>query len=238
LAFRGQAQARLRPAQEETQVFRNAKAYDAYLCFQSKSKAEYDEGYNHRLARLKQQANMTRQATQQHAGMSHAQYGAALQSVDGMDRQLLNIRVRSDPIEGLPDDEKSDIRELINRMMPMYQRVDQLLPVFLALTNNHEATKRLILMKYLFQDQLDALPRGVFVITLENMRKLKEQLSRYFVWVKNQIQTVGQGPAQMPAVPITNAAATTIPTAPVTTSTPVSGQVAPSLPPASGQNGT
>jgi len=229
LAFRGQAQARLRPAQEETLVFRNAKAYDAYLCFQSKSKAEYDEVYNHRLTRLKQQANMTRQATQQHAGMSYAQYGAALQSVDGMDRLLHSIRVRNAPIEGLPDDEKSDIRELINRMMPMFQRVDQLLPVFLALTNNHEATKRLILMKYLFQDQLDALPRGVFVITLENMRRLKEQLSRYFVWVKNQIQTIGQAPAQMPAA-VQVPTVTTTPTVPVDTSTAVPAQAAPTLP--------
>jgi len=208
----------------ETQVLRDAKAYDAYLCFQSKSKAEYDEVYNVRLARLKQQANMTRQTTQQNAGMAYAQYGAALQSIDGMDRALLSVRVRSAPVEGLPDDEKSEIGELVNRMMPMYQRVDQLLPVFLALTNNHEATKRLILMKYLFQDQLDALPRGVFVITLENIRRLKEQLSRYFVWVKNQVQTIGQSPAQMPAavqVPTTNAAAITIPMVPVTT-----GQVA------------
>lgn len=96
----------------------------------------------------------------------------------------------------------------------MYQRVDQLLPVFLALTNNHEATKRLILMKYLFQDQLDALPQGVFVMTSENMRKLKEQFSRYFVWVKNQIIGQGQVQTQTPAVNQTPAtAATTLPSA-------------------------
>src|SRR4051794_20049547 len=83
--------------------------------------------------------------------------------------------VRSAPIEGLTEQEQSEIRDLITRMLPMHQRIDQLLPVFLALTNNHEATKRLIQLKYIFQDQLDALPRGVFVLTVADTIKLKEQ---------------------------------------------------------------
>ncbi|RUS17632.1 mediator complex subunit 15-domain-containing protein [Endogone sp. FLAS-F59071] len=190
-----QAQTRLTPAQEESRIFREAKAYEAHIYFNSTSKGEYDEAYNSKLARLKQQDTINRQATvTQHAGMSYAQYGAAVQAVEGMERLLVTIRVRNAPLHGLPESEKSDILELVEKMGPMYQRVDQLLPVFLALTNNHEATKRLILMKYLFKDQLDAIPQGVFVMTSENMRKLKEQFSRYFVWVKNQI--IGQDPAQ------------------------------------------
>lgn len=91
--LRAQAQTRLAPTQEESRVFRDAKAYEAYLYFRSKSRGEYDEDYNGRLSRLKQQDTINRQATMtQHPGMSYAQYGAAVQAVEGMERLLVTIR--------------------------------------------------------------------------------------------------------------------------------------------------
>lgn len=95
--------------------------------------------------------------------------------------------VKTSELHGLSEEEKIAIRDQVALMTPMFQRVDQLLPVFLALTSNQEATKRLMLMKYMFQDQLEALPHNKFVISLANLKKLKEQFSRYFMWVKNQI---------------------------------------------------
>ncbi|RUP44356.1 mediator complex subunit 15-domain-containing protein [Jimgerdemannia flammicorona] len=147
-----------------------------------------------------------------HAGVSHSQHGAAVQAVHGMDKNIVASRVKTNPIEGLSEEEKAAIREQVKQMTEMFKRVDQLLPVFLALTSNHEATKRLMLMKYMFQDQLDALPRGEYVISLANLKKLKEQFSRYFLWVKNQIGGQSQ-PLPGASPPDTNAQTTAVPAA-------------------------
>lgn len=74
----------------------------------------------------------------------------------------------------------------------MCERLDQLLPIFLAVTANGEATKRLILMKHMFQDQLEMLPQNKYVISLEHMQKLREHFTRYFTWIKNAMGSASQ----------------------------------------------
>ena len=49
-------------------------------------------------------------------------------------------------INDLTPEQKKSVQELMNQMMPMYLKLDQLLPVFFALTGNRDATIRLILM--------------------------------------------------------------------------------------------
>lgn len=78
----------------------------------------------------------------------------------------------------------------------MCERLDQLLPIFLAVTSNVEATKRLILMKFMFQDQLEMLPQNKYVISLEHMQKLREHFTRYFAWIKNAMGSAIQMPQQ------------------------------------------
>lgn len=85
-------------------------------------------------------------------------------------------------------------------MKSMYDKIDNLLPVFLAMTNNVEATRRLILMKYMFEDQLSALPQNRFIISLENLHKLKEQFNGYFNWVRNAVGQQQQQQQQMNAM--------------------------------------
>ena len=79
----------------------------------------------------------------------------------------------------------------------MYDKIDSLLPVFFALTSNVEATKRLMLMKYMFEDQLNALQQNKYVINLDQLSKLREQFSGYFSWVRNTVGAQSQQQAQV-----------------------------------------
>ncbi|KAK9728934.1 mediator complex subunit, variant 2 [Basidiobolus ranarum] len=155
--------------------------------------------------------------------MTPLQHGAAVNTVAGISRQLLAGRVKTSPIEGLTDEEKRQIREQMEQMTPMFQKLDQLLPLFFHLTSSPEATKRLMMMKLLFQDQLDALPKGQYVISPTNLKKLREQFQRYFMFVRTQMaaasnapQTNAQSLGTNPAIPGQNARPqATQPTAPI-----------------------
>jgi hypothetical protein len=54
--------------------------------------------------------------------------------------------VAPNTLNDLNAEQKQAVKEQVNQMMPMYQKLDQLMPVFYALTNNRDATIRLILM--------------------------------------------------------------------------------------------
>ncbi|ORZ10704.1 hypothetical protein BCR42DRAFT_421845 [Absidia repens] len=82
---------------------------------------------------------------------------------------------------------KKTICETVMQMRPLYEKIGHLLPIFLALTSNCEATRRLIIMKYIFEDQLNALPQNVYLITLERLRQIREQFSAVFAWIRNTV---------------------------------------------------
>lgn len=102
------------------------------------------------------------------------------------------LLVPATPIENLSEQEKASIREQVNQLRPMCEKLDQLLPIFLAMTANGEATKRLILMKHMFQDQLNVLPQNKFLISLDHMQKLKDHFTKYFTWIRNAMSGANQ----------------------------------------------
>lgn len=67
----------------------------------------------------------------------------------------------------------------------MSDKIDELLPVFLALSSSFEVTKRLILMKYMFEDQVKLIPNNIYIISLENLQKIRDQFTGYFNWVRS-----------------------------------------------------
>ncbi|ORE06126.1 hypothetical protein BCV72DRAFT_127959 [Rhizopus microsporus var. microsporus] len=98
-------------------------------------------------------------------------------------------------IENLSGQDKAVIREQIQQMKAMYDKLDHLLPIFLSRTGNYEATRRIILMKHMLEDQVNLLPQDKYIINLDNVYKLRDQLNGYFTWIRN---TMGMGhPLQM-----------------------------------------
>ncbi|KAF9281376.1 hypothetical protein BGZ68_006666 [Mortierella alpina] len=85
--------------------------------------------------------------------------------------------------------QRQAIKEQVDQMMPMYLNLDQLTIAFYALSNNRDATVRLIFMKCMFQDQLDALKLEQYTITPENLSKLEERWQHYSLWVEAELST-------------------------------------------------
>ncbi|KAG9321559.1 hypothetical protein KVV02_008204 [Mortierella alpina] len=120
---------------------------------------------------------------------------AAAAAVQTMVERIQSSRIAPNTLNDLNPEQKQAVKEQVNQMMPMYLKLDQLMPVFYALTNNRDATIRLILMKFMFQDQLDALKLEQYTITPENLSKLKERLQHYFMWVKTEMANNGAAAA-------------------------------------------
>ncbi|KAG0241236.1 AT rich interactive domain 5A (MRF1-like) [Actinomortierella wolfii] len=119
---------------------------------------------------------------------------AALQ-VQNLVEKLQASRARSTIINDLTDEQKAQVKELMAQTMQLYTKVDQLLPLFFALNGNRELTSRLIFMKFVFQDQLEALKSDQYTISPENLLKLKEHMHRYFIWVRTEVGQTNPGVA-------------------------------------------
>ncbi|KAG0274249.1 mediator complex subunit [Linnemannia gamsii] len=117
----------------------------------------------------------------------------------------------------LSPEQKQSVKEQMNQMMPMFMKLDQLMPFFFALTGNREATARLILMKFMFQDQLDSLKHEQYTITPENLVRLKDRLQHYFMWVKSEMASANQAvpPVQVSGNTTNMTQPSTIGTAPI-----------------------
>ncbi|KAI9250436.1 hypothetical protein BDA99DRAFT_608322 [Phascolomyces articulosus] len=87
----------------------------------------------------------------------------------------------------LNDKERYEIVELMQDMLPLYERIDDILPVFLQISQSKMATTRLIIMKYMFQDQIKLLDQNKFIFTLDALKKLQDQFMTCFVYVKNEV---------------------------------------------------
>ncbi|KAF9920214.1 hypothetical protein BGZ65_011442, partial [Modicella reniformis] len=124
--------------------------------------------------------------------ISMANANTTVQSL--IERVQLN-RNQSPILNDLTVEQKQSVKEQMMQMQPMLPQLDRLIVVFNALTNNMEATRRLILMKSMLQDQLESLKHDQYTITPENLVKLKDQLRRYSDWVKSEMPPNGSAVA-------------------------------------------
>lgn len=88
-------------------------------------------------------------------------------------------------IEDLSEQDKMTIKTYTQQMKLMYDKLDHLLPMFLLTTSNFEATRRIVLMKHMLEDQYNFLSQDKYIFNLENIFKLRDQFNGYFNWVKN-----------------------------------------------------
>lgn len=111
----------------------------------------------------------------------------ATATVQGWAERIQTNRNIPSILNDLTAEEKQSVKEQLKEMSLKFSKLDQLIPLFYALTSNRDATVRLILMKFMLQDQLESLKREQYTITPENLMKLKERLQHYYTWVKSEM---------------------------------------------------
>ncbi|KAI7851273.1 hypothetical protein BDC45DRAFT_516163 [Circinella umbellata] len=92
------------------------------------------------------------------------------------------------PAERMSNDEKVKFYELIKSSKPLYERLHELIPIFLCITQNKAATERLIILKHMFHDQVEFLKLNKYIMTLEQLYRLKQQFIGYFAYVRNVVE--------------------------------------------------
>ncbi|KAI9256723.1 hypothetical protein BY458DRAFT_492547 [Sporodiniella umbellata] len=108
-----------------------------------------------------------------------------------LDKGLRNSKAKPEFVEGLSDEEKAAIRKTVEEIMPLYGKLNSLLPLFLSLTSNIEATKRLLYLKHIFEDQLIAQQQDQYTISLQHINSLQHQMMAYFSFVIKNVSPQG-----------------------------------------------
>ncbi|CAG8754311.1 12143_t:CDS:2, partial [Racocetra fulgida] len=83
----------------------------------------------------------------------------ALTMINQIDSKAREKSIQYHEID-LSEDEKRQIRIKLQELTPMYKKVDEVLPYFWHYTRSSQGTYRLLGMKYMIEDQLNALPSG------------------------------------------------------------------------------
>ncbi|KAF9103872.1 hypothetical protein BGX29_002819 [Mortierella sp. GBA35] len=172
----------LSPTIADAKIVELAKTFENVTYQRSPNKSEYLKAYTRKLQQIRFQITEQQQA----AGGSPI-VGSPQSQVAMASTPTLIPQVPPNLLSDLSAEQKQSVKEQMSQMMPMFMKLDQLMPFFYALTGNREATARLILMKFMFQDQLDSLKHEQYTITPENLARLKDRLQHYFLWVKSEM---------------------------------------------------
>ncbi|CAG8524044.1 14640_t:CDS:1, partial [Racocetra persica] len=109
----------------------------------------------------------------------------ALAMINQIDSKAREKNIQYHEID-LSEDEKRQIRIKLQELTPMYKKVDEVLPYFWHYTRSSQGTYRLLGMKYMIEDQLNALPSGKFLLKLDLVENLLQQFRKYFVFVESR----------------------------------------------------
>ena len=84
----------------------------------------------------------------------------------------------------MSDTQKEQVFEQIEKIVPLQASVSVLLPAFLAINGNVEPAKRVKIMLYMFSDQLEHMKRGEVILRMNDLEKLKTQMTRCIGFVR------------------------------------------------------
>ncbi|KAI8366090.1 uncharacterized protein BYT42DRAFT_618523 [Radiomyces spectabilis] len=85
----------------------------------------------------------------------------------------------------LSEEEKAVIHERMMLMKPLYKTVEASLPLFMMISWNMEATRKMILLMYLYEDQLLLLSQNQFIMTFNTVVRLQNQFNGFCNWINH-----------------------------------------------------
>lgn len=101
-----------------------------------------------------------------------------------VDAELAHNRPHLPVIQDISDEEKNKVFENVQKLVLLQATVSTLLPAFLAMNGNVEPAKRVKIMMYMLQDQLDLAPKGKCILRFSDLEKLKAQMTRCIGFVR------------------------------------------------------
>ncbi|RIA96495.1 hypothetical protein C1645_754871 [Glomus cerebriforme] len=105
------------------------------------------------------------------------QYRQAIQKVAEIDQEIRNAGVKLSLIAEVSKEEKVVYSNLIADLIPLYAKINRLIPLhYIIYKNSDAATRNLIAMKYLIQQQFIALPDEHYFLTVDELQKHKNLL--------------------------------------------------------------
>ncbi|CAG8778469.1 19245_t:CDS:2, partial [Gigaspora rosea] len=109
----------------------------------------------------------------------------ALAMISQIDSRAREKNIQYHEID-LSEEDKRQIRIKLQELTPLYKKVDEVLPYFWHYTRSSQGTYRLLGMKYMIEDQLNALPSGKYLLKLDLVENLLLQFRKYFDFVDSR----------------------------------------------------
>ncbi|CAJ0851996.1 5290_t:CDS:2 [Entrophospora sp. SA101] len=135
------------------------------------------------------------------------EFAVARDVIRELDAKTREKRVIAHEVTNLSDNEKAKIREKFESLKPMFYNADKILPYLYHHTKSHTGTQKFIVLKYMIDDQLKALP-GKYLFSLKQADDLMTQFSKYFEFVedakkgvKRELNTNNFMPASVQSIP-------------------------------------
>ncbi|CAB4484007.1 unnamed protein product [Rhizophagus irregularis] len=111
------------------------------------------------------------------------QHQHAIQKVAEIDQEVRNAGVNLTLIAEVTKEEKIEYSNLMADLIPLYAKINRLIPLHYIISKNSDAaTRNLIAMKYLIQQQFIALPDEHYFLTVDELQKHKnllQELEKY-----------------------------------------------------------
>ena len=101
-----------------------------------------------------------------------------------IDASLATSRPKLPVIENMPESERAQVLDQIQKLVSLKATVLALLPAFLAMTGTLEPAKRVKIMICMFDDQLALVPKRQCILRASDLEKLKTQMTRCIGFVR------------------------------------------------------
>ncbi|KAK9899755.1 hypothetical protein P389DRAFT_207384 [Cystobasidium minutum MCA 4210] len=99
--------------------------------------------------------------------------------------QLLQSKPKCTRLDDFNPADAETFVNMAKTLAPMVDRIVELLPLYLAISKQPQGAHRLLVMLFMFKDQLNMLDRREFILRINDLEKLKMQMQRCWAFVSN-----------------------------------------------------
>ncbi|KAK4699889.1 hypothetical protein P7C70_g6366, partial [Phenoliferia sp. Uapishka_3] len=109
----------------------------------------------------------------------------------------------------MSEEEKARVAALTHDLIPIVKKVHEVLPLFLAMSNDTASVGKILTMAALFNDQIKYLATGQFALSMTGLEQLRDQFHRCWGFVKQNFKSRDRtaSDSSAPAAPVASTSA-------------------------------